>query len=59
MSDADQPTPIPDRPPYEAPRLTRLGQWDAVTLVYSLPSGPGARLFRSTTKPNWFEENGL
>ena len=28
-------------PPYEAPQLTVLGQWSAVTLVQSVPIGSG------------------
>lgn len=28
-------------PCYQAPRVTDLGRWQAVTLIYSVPIGPG------------------
>lgn len=30
--------------PYTPPRLERLGPWQAVTLLYTVPIGPGGRL---------------
>ncbi|WP_082506216.1 hypothetical protein [Deinococcus sp. Leaf326] len=30
---------------YQAPKLTDLGKWQAVTLVISLPVGPGSNAF--------------
>lgn len=29
---------------YQPPRVTDLGQWAAVTLIYSLPVGPGGKV---------------
>ena len=55
MSQSTQPMPAPvaasaARLPYTTPRLTPLGEWTAITLVTSLPIGPGAYTFgpRST-----------
>ncbi|WP_291423385.1 hypothetical protein [Deinococcus sp.] len=33
-----QPTP---QPTYTPPKVQNLGRWQAVTLIYSLPIGPG------------------
>jgi len=45
-----RPTPAPvSRLPYTPPRLTPLGTWTAITLVTSLPIGPGAYVFGSGT----------
>ena len=40
--------PVP-RLPYTPLRLTPLGEWTAITLVTSLPIGPGAYIFGSET----------
>jgi len=47
MSRPALPTPVAaavPRPPYTPPRLTPLGAWTAVTLVISIPIGPGTGL---------------
>lgn len=38
------------RRPYQAPRVQPLGQWSALTLVSSLPVGPGGFLFGGPAK---------
>lgn len=55
MSQSTQPMPAPvaasaNRLPYTTPRLKPLGEWTAITLVTSLPIGPGAYVFGSTTR---------
>ncbi len=41
-----QPT---QQPTYTPPRVQDLGRWQAVTLIYSLPIGPGTRGLVPTT----------
>ena len=46
-----QPSPVsPVREPYLTPRLQPLGQWSAVTLVISVPIGPGSSVFKDWSK---------
>lgn len=40
--EASRQTPVED---YQPPKLTNLGKWQAVTLVISLPVGPGSSAF--------------
>ncbi len=35
------------RPEYQAPQVKDLGKWQAVTLVISLPGGPGNNAFNT------------
>lgn len=41
----------PLRKPYLTPRVQPLGQWSAVTLVISVPIGPGSSVFKDWSKP--------
>ncbi|WP_424952188.1 hypothetical protein [Deinococcus sp.] len=41
--------PQPTRRPYQAPRVQPLGQWSALTLVTTLPIGPGGLVFGGNT----------
>ncbi|WP_291423305.1 hypothetical protein [Deinococcus sp.] len=47
---AHQP-PLTSAPAYQAPRVNDLGQWQAVTLIYSVPINPGT-MFNPGVNPN-------
>ncbi len=49
---AAQPT-LTTTPAYQAPRVNDLGQWQAVTLIYSVPVNPGG-MFNPSGKPNGY-----
>lgn len=38
------------RSPYQTPRVQPLGEWAALTLVTSLPIGPGGMVFGGSTR---------
>ncbi|WP_407539058.1 hypothetical protein Q0M94_12890 [Deinococcus radiomollis] len=40
----------PQREPYRKPCVQPLGQWAALTLVYSVPTGPGGAVFKKWSK---------
>lgn len=39
---------------YTPPQLTPLGKWTAVTLITSIPMGPGSNMFNSDSSWNKF-----
>ncbi|KEF33186.1 hypothetical protein RDMS_13730 [Deinococcus sp. RL] len=41
---SERATPAAARAPYLPPRVQDLGPWQAVTLAYSVPGGPGGLL---------------
>jgi len=57
LNDLRSTTPLPDqsastpRQPYVAPRVQPLGEWSALTLVTSLPIGPGGQVFGGQHQP--------
>ncbi|GAA5511968.1 hypothetical protein Dcar01_00682 [Deinococcus carri] len=50
--DIQSAAPAPLRAPYTPPRVQDLGAWEAVTLAYSLPIGPGGYL-----RPGQFDDS--
>ena len=41
----------PLRAPYLKPHIQPLGRWSALTLVISVPIGPGSSVFKNWNKP--------
>lgn len=61
MPDVSPPTPPSSllaistpRQAYNAPQLRDLGTWQALTLIYTLPIGPGGRLPANTHDSDLF-----